>query len=432
MKKTSLVLILLSTFLQSCQTPENFTLKSDFAEGTPEEAGLIPKRLNLIDQAIEAAIKNGEVAGTVAFIAKDGVISYHKAFGKADMEAGKDMTTGNLFRIASMSKLMTTVGALILFERGKYDLNTKLGDILFEFKNPAVLKGWDDKNKVFITKKANNPIRMKHVFTHSSGIGYPGSNLIGREEYLKAKIQSGWPNMEITLEENIKKLAALPLLHEPGEKWTYGMGMDVLGRMIEVLDGRPFAQFMEEELFMPLGLDDTGFEVPEKDWDRVAQVYTTDDEGKLVVHTQETFDELSPHNYKNWWKKDANVIANGGAGIITTALDYARFLQMLVNDGKLDGVRILGRKTVELLRRPLFTPYGDESTDFGLSVYVVSNMFEAYSPKSIGSYGWGGYFYTNYWIDPQEKLVAVIMNQVNPAKSDLNDKFVTLTYSAIE
>ena len=152
MKKTSLVLIVLSILLQSCQTPENSTVKSEFTDGTPEEAGLIPKRLNLIDQAIEAAIKNGEVAGTVAFIAKDGVIGYHKAFGKADMETGKDMTTGNLFRIASMSKLMTTVGALILFERGKYDLNTKLSDILPEFKNPAVLKGWDDKNKAFITK----------------------------------------------------------------------------------------------------------------------------------------------------------------------------------------------------------------------------------------------------------------------------------------
>lgn len=432
MKKISLIFIVFFALSQSCQIQEKSSVKSDFSEGSPMEAGLIPERLHRIDLAIETAIKNGEVAGTVAIIAKDGVIGYHKAFGKADMEAGKDMTTGNLFRIASMTKLMTTVGVLILFEKGNYDLNTKLSDILPEFKDPVVLEGWDETNKTFITKKANNSIQMKHVFTHTSGIGYPGSSPVGREGYLAAKIQSGWPNMELTLEETIKKLAALPLLHEPGEKWTYGMGMDVLGRVVEVLDGRPFSQFMEEELFEPLGLNDTGFEVPEKDWNRVAQVYTTDDEGKLIVHTQETFDKLSPNSYKNWWKKDANIIANGGAGIISSAYDYARFLQMLANDGELDGVRILGRKTVELLRRPLFTPYGNASADFGLSVYVVSNMSEAYDPMSIGSYGWGGYFYTSFWIDPQEKLVAVIMNQVNPAKSDLNNKFVTLAYSALE
>ena len=432
MKKTLLIYVAIIMLSPGCQTSENSIVKSGFSEGTPADAGFIPERLNRIDMAIKSAIENGEVSGTVAIIAKDGVIGYHKAFGKADLETGKDMTTGNLFRIASMSKLMTTVGALILFERGNYDLNTKLSDILPEFKDPDVLEGWDDTKEKFITKKAKKTIRLKNVFTHTSGIGYPGSDPIGREGYLEAEIQSGWPNMEITLEENIKRLAALPLAHEPGEKWTYGMGMDVLGRMIEVLDGRPFAQFMEEELFEPLGLDDTGFEVPEKDWDSVAQVYTTDDEGKLVIYTQETFDKLSPHSYKNWWKKDANILANGGAGIISSAYDYARFLQMLVNDGELDGVRILGRKTVELLRRPLFTPYGNESTDFGLSVYVVSNTSEAYGTMSIGSYGWGGYFYTSFWIDPREKMVAVIMNQVNPSKSDLNSKFVTLTYSAIE
>ncbi len=432
MKKTLLTSISILMLSFGCQTQEQSGVKEVFSEGSPGAAGLIPERLNRIDQAIEAAIKNGEVAGTVAIIAKDGVIAYHKAFGKSDMETGKEMNTSNLFRIASMSKLMTTVGALILFEKGYYDLDTKLSDILPEFQDPDVLKGWDEKSKTFITTKAKSPIRMKHVFTHTSGIGYPGSNPIGREGYMEAEIQSGWPNMEITLEENIKRLAALPLAHEPGEKWTYGMGMDVLGRVIEVLDGRPFAQFMEEEVFEPLELKDTGFEVSEKDWNRVAQVYTTDDAGKLVVYTQETFDKLSPNNYKNWWKKDANIIANGGAGIITTAYDYARFLQMLVNDGELNSVRILGRKTVELLRRPLFKPYEDESTDFGLSVYVISNMSEAYSPKSIGTYGWGGYFFTSFWIDPQEKLVAVIMNQVNPSKSNLNNKFVTLTYSAIE
>jgi CubicO group peptidase (beta-lactamase class C family) len=429
-KITALSLMIL--FIFSCQPVVEKVLKIGFIDGSPQSAGLIPERLSQIDQAIQEAIENGEVAGTVAIIARNGVIGYHKAFGMADMEAGKEMNTKNLFRIASMTKLMTTVGALMLFEKGRYDLNTKLSDILPEFNDAQILEGWDESKKEFITRPAENPILMKHVFTHTSGIGYPGSDPIGREGYFGAKVQSGWPNMEITLEENIKRLAALPLLHEPGEKWTYGMGMDVLGRIIEVLDGRPFAQYMEEELFGPLGLDDTGFQVPEADWDRVAQVYTTDEEGKLAIYSQETFDQISPNNYKFWWKKDANIIATGGAGVVTSAYDYARFLQMVLNDGELDGVRILGRKTVELLRRPLFEDFDGKSTDFGLSVWVLATETDAYAPFSVGSYGWGGYFYTSYWIDPKEKLVAVIMNQVSPAKSTLNSKFETLTYSAIE
>jgi CubicO group peptidase (beta-lactamase class C family) len=416
----------------NCQIPDQQNTKHAFSGNSPDVAGLIPERLDEIDKAILNAIDKGEVAGTVALIARNGVIGYHKAFGMADIEAGIPMEKSHLFRIASMTKLMTVTGALILYERGHYTMDTKLSDILPEFSNPVVLDGWNETKKEFITKPANQPILMKHVFTHTSGIGYPGSNPLGREGYLAAGIQSGWPNMEVTLEETIKKLAALPLEHNPGEKWTYGMGMDVLGRVIEVLDGRPFAQFMEEELFGPLNLNDTGFEVPEKDWDRVAQVYAADEDGKLQVHTQETFDKYAPYNYKYWWKKDANIIANGGAGVVTSAYDYARFLQMLLNDGELDDIRILGRKTVELMKRPLYDSFGDKGTSFGLSVWVRSQATEAYSPFSIGSYGWGGYFYTSYWLDPEEKMVAVIMNQVNPSRSTLNAKFETLTYSALK
>jgi CubicO group peptidase (beta-lactamase class C family) len=427
------VLFLLFIFIASnCRIPDQEKLKLLFSEDTPAVAGLIPERLEEIDKVIINAIDKGEVAGTVALIARNGVIGYHKAFGMADMEAGIPMEKTHLFRIASMTKLMTVVGALMLYEKGHFTMDTKLSDILPEFSQPLVLEGWNDTKKEFITRPADKPILMKHVFTHTSGIGYPGSNPTGREGYLAAGIQSAWPNMEVTLEETIKKLAALPLEHDPGAKWTYGMGMDVLGRVIEVLDGRPFAQFMEEELFGPLGLDDTGFAVPEKDWHRVAQVYAADEEGKLQVHTQEIFDKYSPHNYRFWWKKDANIMANGGAGIVTTAYDYVRFLQMLLNDGELDGVRILGRKTVELLRRPLYDSFGDKGTSFGLSVWVRSQEIEAYNPFSIGSYGWGGYFYTSYWLDPEEKLAAVIMSQVNPTQSTLNSKFEILTYSALK
>ncbi len=418
-------------FHLSCTDLSKSDNLSVFREGTPQEAGLIDARLNIIDGRIQKSIKEGEVAGTVALIAKNGVIGYHKAFGLADIEAKKEMSTKALFRIASMSKLMTTVGALILFERGYFNMNTRLDEILPEFADPLVMTGWDDEKKEFITEKARKPIRIKHLFSHTSGIIYPIFSSMGREGYLAAKVQDGFPDMRITLEEDIKRLATLPLAHHPGEQWTYGMNMDVLGRVIEVLDGRSFSRFLEEELFEILGLKDTGFEVQESQWDRVVQVYTTR-EGELALFDQETFDQAAPNNKARWWTRDADIIALGGAGIVTTAYDYARFLQMLLNDGELEGVRILGRKTVELLRRPLFQEFGDESTAMGLSVWVRNQEENAYSPASLGSYGWGGYFYTSYWVDPEENLVAVIMNQVSPTQSSLNDDFVTLTYAALE
>lgn len=431
MKAQLLYFTFLVCLVCSCIYTNESTLVQEFYEGTPEKAGLISDRMANIDTRIQKSINNGEVAGTVAVIARDGVIGYHKAFGMADIANQKPMEKSSLFRIASMSKLMTVVGALMLFEKGNFTMDTNVKDFLPEFGDPVIMKDWDEAKKEFVTEKSKNPIKIKHLFSHTSGIVYPLFTSKGREGYLAAKVQDGFPNMEITLEEDIKRLAALPLAHEPGEQWTYGMNMDVLGRIIEVIDGRPFAQYMEEELFAPLGLTDTGFEVAREDWDRVAEVYTTIDDS-LQVFDQDVVDKNAPNNTSNWWTRDANTIALGGAGIVTSAMDYARFLQMLLNEGELDGVRILGRKTVELLRRPLFTEFGDESTDMGLSVWVLSDYTNAYTPASIGSYGWGGYFYTSYWVDPQEKIVAVIMNQVSPTKSTLNNDFITLTYSALE
>ena len=415
----------------SCETTNNPSTLTSFNEVKPRNAGLLPKRLDRIDERIQRSIENGEVAGTVALIAKDGLIGYHKAFGQADIANGKVMEKSALFRIASMSKLVTVVGALMLYEKGYFTMNTNLKEILPEFSDPVIMKGWDEEREEFITEKANNPIKMKHLFAHTSGLVYPLFTSEGRTGFLAAGVEDGFPSMNISLEEDIKRLATLPLAHEPGKRWTYGMNMDVLGRVIEVLDGRPFARFMEEELFGPLGMSDTGFEVNQEDRDRVVEVYTTSD-NQLQLFDQNVADINAPNNSMGWWKRDSEKIALGGAGIVTSAYDYARFLQMLVNDGELDGARILGRKTVELLRRPLFKDFGDESTDMGLSVWVLSDEESAYTSASVGSYGWGGYFYTSYWVDPQESLVAVIMNQVSPTNSTLNDDFLTLTYSALK
>ncbi|MDA7511039.1 beta-lactamase family protein, partial [Verrucomicrobia bacterium] len=235
----------------------------------------------------------------------------------------------------------------------------------------------------------------------------------------------------ITLEENIKRLASVPLAHEPGEKFTYGMNMDVLGRVIEVLDGRPFAKYMREEIFDVLDMDDTGFSVKKKKQDRVVTVYTTVDDD-LAVYDDEVIAELAPNNYREWWKQDSDAIAMGGGGIISSAYDYARFLQMLLNGGELGGERILGRKTVELLSRGLYQSDPEASTAMGLSVSVVTDASKHYHPESEGAYNWGGYFYTSFWVDPKEGFIGVLMSQVNPTKSRMGGQFKIMAYSALE
>jgi CubicO group peptidase (beta-lactamase class C family) len=397
----------------------------------PSKAGFDGDRLDRIDKMIQGCVDRSEVPGAVAILIKNGKIGYHKAFGWADIDSRKPVEKRSLFRIASMSKLITTVAALQLFEKGHFDLNTPLGDILPEFVDQVVLKSWDEGHQAFVTEPAKRPILMRHLFTHTSGIVYPIFTDEGRAGYLAEKITDAFPNGQITLEENIKRLAGVPLAHEPGERFTYGMNMDVLGRVVEVLDGRPFAKYMRDEIFEVLEMDDTGFSVKRKKQDRVVTVYTTRDD-ELAVYDDEVIAELAPNNYKEWWEEDSDVIAMGGAGIISSAYDYARFLQMLLNGGELGGERILGRKTVELLSRGLYQSDPNASTAIGLSVSVVMDASKHYHPESEGAYNWGGYFYTSFWVDPKEGFIGVLMSQVNPTKSRMGGQFKIMAYSALE
>ncbi|MED5453728.1 MAG: serine hydrolase domain-containing protein, partial [Verrucomicrobiota bacterium] len=273
--------------------------------------------------------------------------------------------------------------------------------------------------------------RMNQLFTHTSGIVYPIFTYKGRAGYMKEKIIDAWPGEDISLEENIKRLAGVPLAHEPGEGHTYGMNMDVLGRVIEVLDGRPFAKYMREELFRPLKMKDTGFAVPKNKWNRMPSVYTTKN-GKLALFDESVFDEKAPNNKPEWWKRNPDKIALGGAGIISTAYDYARFLQMLVNDGELDGERILGRKTVDMISRGVHQSNPESSTASGLSVGVVINSEKHLHPESQGSFNGGGYFYTSFWVDPQEKFIGILLSQINPGYSQLAGNFKLMGYSALK
>ena len=403
----------------------------DLKTTKPSKAGFDSDRLKRIDKMIQGCIDRKEVPGAVGILIKDGKIGYHKAFGWADIESKKPLKKDTLFRMASMSKLITTVAALQLFEKAEYNMYTELGSILPEFKEQTVLESWDGEKQAFVTQTAKKKIRMNQLFTHTSGIVYPIFTYKGRAGYMKEKIIDAWPGEDISLEENIKRLAGVPLAHEPGEGHTYGMNMDVLGRVIEVLDGRPFAKYMREELFRPLKMKDTGFAVPKNKWNRMPSVYTTKN-GKLALFDESVFDEKAPNNKPEWWKRNPDKIALGGAGIISTAYDYARFLQMLVNDGELDGERILGRKTVDMISRGVHQSNPESSTASGLSVGVVINSEKHLHPESQGSFNGGGYFYTSFWVDPKEKFIGILLSQINPGYSQLAGNFKLMGYSALK
>ena len=436
--KRSLTMIITSIFISCSTGVERYY---DLKEIRPEMVGFNGNSLKKIDDLILRSITNKEVSGTTAIVIKDGGIVYHKAFGLSDIQDSMTMKKNTIMAIASMSKLMTTVGALILYDRGEFDMNTRLDEILPEFKDPKVFISYDKDLGSFSLKGSSRPILMKHLFTHTSGIVYPifQPDSLGRQGYIAAGVQDAWPDISITLEENIKRLATLPLNNEPGEKWHYGLNMDVLGRVIEVLDGRPFARFMKEELFHPLELKDTGFSLPEEKWERVAKIYDPRDEqiSEFMCCPEYTDDEMERIGRKRFpirsYKQNTNIIAMGGADIFSTAYDYARFLQMLVNKGSLNGKRILGRRTVAMINRPLEHLFMPEDTNIamGLGVGVVKDENSSYEPHSSGSYWWGGYFFTSFWVDPEEGLIGVIMNQVNPTTSKLVDRFHQLVYSAL-
>ena len=403
----------------------------DLKNSSPSRAGFDSNRLKRIDKMIQGCIDREEVPGAVVILIKDGKIGYHKAFGWSDIESKKPLKKDTLFRIASMSKLITTVAALQLFEKAEYNMYTELGSILPEFKEQTVLDSWDGEKQAFATQTAKKKILMNQLFTHTSGIVYPIFTYKGRAGYMKEKIIDAFPGENISLEENIKRLAGVPLAHEPGEGQTYGMNMDVLGRVIEVLDGRPFAKYMREEIFTPLNMKDTGFAVPNNKWNRVSSVYTTKN-GKLSLFDESVFDERAPNNKPEWWKRNPDKIALGGAGLISTAIDYALFLQMLVNGGELDGKRILGRKTVEMISRGVHQSNPESSTASGLSVSVVTDSEKHLHPESQGSFNGGGYFYTSFWVDPKEKFIGILLSQINPGYSQMAGNFKLMSYSALK
>ncbi len=403
--------------------------ETSLEQGSPESCGMSLERLARIDKMCQAAVDDGSVPGLVTLVARQGKIVYHKAFGMADSDTQEELKKDDIFRIASQSKAITATAVMMLYEEGHFQLDDPIAKYIPEFSDAQVLSGFNYSDTSYRTLPAERPITIRHLLTHTSGIGY---GVIDGDErftliYQKAGITDAFTTEPITIKENVLKLAKLPLHHHPGEKYTYSEGLDVLGYFIEVISGMSFADFLEKRLFGPLGMDDTYFYIPDSKASRLVSIQTKKD-GRWQKYSADFYDV-------NYPIRGAKTFFSGGGGLSSTAKDYATFLQMYLNNGKLNGVRILSRTTIDFMMDNQFTNiWRDTENYYGLAFGVVTEQGAARGNQgSAETFRWGGYFNTQYWADPSESLIGIILKQTRgPISDPTNWKFRTLVYAAID
>jgi CubicO group peptidase (beta-lactamase class C family) len=393
----------------------------------PEEVGLSSERLQRLTSTFDGYVKDGRLAGAVVLVARRGKVAYLRTFGERDVAAHAPMTEDTCFRIASQTKALVSVGAMILQEEGKLLISDPVGKYIPEFQKTkvAVLKpgGYD-------VVDAKRPITIRDLLTHTSGVSYGDGP--AKEAWQKAGI-TGWyfADRDEPVAATVTRMAALPFDSQPGEKYVYGYSTDILGVVVERASGKPLDEFLRTRLFEPLKMRDTYFYLPPDRAGRLATVYAATDGGKF---------ERAPDG-GHWpvsgqgaYVEGPRKSFSGGAGIVSTAGDYARFLQMMLSGGELEGARVLGRKTVELMTVDHLGPieFPNKGQGFGLGFSVVKDLGLRGAPGSFGEFGWGGAYHSTYWVDPQEQLVVVYFTQLIPAK-DIDDhaKLRALVYQAI-
>lgn len=400
----------------------------------PEDVGLSPERLHRLDPFIDKYIQDNQIAGAVSLLIRQGSAAHFKAYGMQDKEQNIPMKTDTLFRIASMSKPITTVAAMTLFEEGKFLLEDPLYKYIPEFKDMKVLV---PKADGYDLAPASKPITIRHIMTHTSGITYEfmGHPHI-KDLYKEAKISNGLLPTEGTIGDMVKRLAKLPLYFQPGEKMEYGQNIDVLGYLIEVLSGMPLDKFLEERIFKPLDMHDTSFFISDDKKPRLASVYEPDDKGgirklpeTILTGQNVTYSSIYPYTAPK-------TFFSGGGGLISTARDYGHFLQMILNNGTLDETQILSRKTVELMRQNLIgnLEASFQGGGFGFGLGFAIHIDQGVSGKIItpGTLGWGGFFSTTFFVDPDEDVIAILLTQKYPSGGmDLLEKYPSLIYQAI-
>ena len=419
MKKNFILQVACLVIIIVCACKQTTGLK----EVSPISVRVSEDRLIRIDKMLKQSIDSGWIAGAVGFIARDGKIVYDKSFGVSNVETKRLMHTDDIFRIASQTKAITSVAIMMLFEEGRFLLDDPISKYIPEFANPRVLDKFNDKDSTYTAVKANREITIRDLLTHTSGIDYAG---IGSQNmraiYAKSAIPGGFGSDKIILGDKIKALGKLPLVHQPGERFTYGLNVDVLGYLVEVLSGENLDQYFHRHIFEPLGMNDTYFYLPASKHDRLVKVIAEDKNHHLVN---------APGSFVDYPLIEGTYYS-GGAGLSSTIKDYAIFLQMLLNKGEFKGKRLLARRTVDLMTTNQIGDLNLGRDKFGLGFEITTASGQERLGISEGSFSWGGYFATTYWADPKERLVCLLFLQQSPfSHSEIQDKFKAMVYQAL-
>jgi len=395
--------------------------------GKPEELGFSPERLQHLTTVFQAYANDKKMAGSVVLVARHGKVAYFNAFGKRDIEANAPMQNDAIFRIASQTKALISVGVMILQEEGKLLIADPVGKYIPEFNETTVAEPKEGGG--YDVVKAKRQITLRDLLTHTAGIGYGGGP--AADKWKEAGIQ-GWyfADRDEPVEATIARMAKLPMDAQPGEKFEYGYNTDILGVVIEKVSGKSLDEFITSRILTPLGMKDTHFYLPQNKVNRLAAVYSAYAD-KPLERSQDPGGMVGQGAYVKGPRKSFS----GGAGLLSTATDYAKFLQMMLNKGILNGNRILAPSTVELMTVSHLgeVKYGwGAGIGFGLGFSVCEDLGDRGVPGSVGEYGWGGAYGSTYWVDPQEELVVVYFKQLIPTNNlDDQSKLRTLIYQAI-
>jgi CubicO group peptidase (beta-lactamase class C family) len=398
----------------------------------PEQVGLSAARLARVSQWMKGWVDSGRLPGMVTCVMRKGELAFAEAYGRADVERNKPVRPDTIFRIYSMTKPLTSTAIMMLYEEGRFQLDDPISRFLPAFRNMRVFAG-GSRGKIE-SVPAEREITFRDLLTHTSGLtyGFMESNPV--DALYRAKDGVDFQTAETSLAEVVDKLATFPLIAQPGKAWNYSVSTDVLGRLVEVIAGEPFEKYLVEKVIRPLGMVDTDFHVPKEKHERFAANYSATPEGKLSL-----LDDPAKSRYLKPRK-----VNSGGGGLVSTAADYLRFCKFMLNKGELDGVRLLGRKTVELMTMnhldgdmaDMGTPRFSESTyygiGFGLGFSVMIDPAKAHIVGTPGEYAWGGAASTAFWCDPTEDMAVVLLTQLMPSSTyPIRRELRVLTYQAI-
>jgi CubicO group peptidase (beta-lactamase class C family) len=402
-------------------------------DGTPESGGFSATRLARLDSGMSDWVKNKWINGSVALIARNGKIVFDKAYGYNDVDSKTPLDKSGIFRIASQTKAVTTVAVMMLWEEGKFSLDDPVSKFIPSFANEKVLKTFNATDTTYTTVPAKRPVAIRDLLTHTSGLGYPG---IGTQEeialYAKNLITGGVGVRGQKISDAMNRLGGLPLFFQPGEQWRYGLNHDVLGYLVERWSGMSLEDFFAKRIFRPLGMKDTYFNVPQDKGKRLVNFFVQDSTG--IIKKQDALFGGALHMKYPLEKTD---YFSGGGGLSSTIYDYVIFLQMLLNGGEYNGVRLLARNTVRMMTTnqigDLVVNIGDSKDNkFGFGFAIVSESGSRFTPSQVGTYAWGGVFSTTYWVDPKENLIVLLYQQMwGPHVLDTHKIFHALVYQAI-